>query len=877
MLWLTKRLMQLMKQKILICDKNGDLGNSVWQEFKDSFFCVLVSSKKPEGFVRNDDNLFIYYKKERKKLPVIPEYDYKHIVVFYNGEAEIKNSIQAFTDLAREKIILITQKSFAFDLWQKLENKKNASLCVLGDVFSKTILKRNRVEEILFEVKKNEVIEISGQGFDKVFPIYKEDVVNEITNLILNEKKHSGVFCLWQKDPPTELSFARTLQKINPDLKINFIENKNKPNPNSLEGEYCFFDDYLLKNRLKEVLTSGEFLETHDNFFDYTENKINKKKIISFALVIILILIFPFIVSILTLAIGSFELKKVKENIEIGNYKEGKKYLIYAQNIFALGNIFTPFVILESSYIGQMQKALQLSDSIAIGQRVSTTLLNLYEVAKNLAKVILGNSKNPENDFLIAQKEIKDILIELQQLKKESMVADEIKQKLENIKNQTTLFEQINEVLPQVLGMDRKKTYLLLFQNNMELRPTGGFIGSFATVSFDKGKMEGFLIEDVYESDGKLKGHIDPPLFLQKYMGAKHLFLRDSNYDIDFTKSATLSALLYKQESGVDVDGVIAFDMSVIKQILKVIGEVKVIDYDKIANYENVYQLTQDYTQSNFFPGSTQKKDFLRALLLSIQNKITNSNFYPKLIDAFYTSITEKHILFAFLNPDIQRPFSITGISSTLPQFMPLENKIINLVGINEANIGGNKVNYFINRKVSFETEINKEASISSKLKINYKNNAIQKEGQNLDYKIYIRFILPEDAKLDSIGINDKTTPFIITPNVKNNQDLEVDEYIQDNKKIYGFFLTVESNSEKKVAIVYHLKKNLQIGKTLSYKLYIIKQPGTEEDLWNISFSYPFLFSLLKKDDRLIQGENKVLSEFGLNKDTIFNFDLVRK
>ena len=86
-----------------------------------------------------------------------------------------------------------------------------------------------------------------------------------------------------------------------------------------------------------------------------------------------------------------------------------------------------------------------------------------------------------------------------------------------------------SQILPEAIGLNGKRKYLLLFQNNMELRATGGFIGSYGIASFSDGKMQDLKISDVYTADGQLKGKIFPPGPITKYMGQPNWYLRDSN------------------------------------------------------------------------------------------------------------------------------------------------------------------------------------------------------------------------------------------------------------------------------------------------------------------------------------------------------------
>ncbi|OGH51294.1 MAG: hypothetical protein A3G13_02710 [Candidatus Levybacteria bacterium RIFCSPLOWO2_12_FULL_37_7] len=871
-----------MKQRVLILDKQDNIGNIFWQSVKDAYSFVLVSSKKPEAYVRSEDDVYIHYKKERKKLPVIPEYEYEYIFVVYNGEEEIKNSLSELQAQTRKKCIVVLERKYAQDLRERIRDKKNIMFFVLGDVFGNMVSGKNRVEEILVNAYEKGVIEIAKTGVETIYPVHMEDAIRVITKLFFDEKKHSGIFYIFQKNPPTELSFARALKKINPLFKIDFSKQETKTHPQFFleEGEYCIPDEYLLKKRLEEVLEKGLYQKPKTQSSERSRQTTNSRQAILFIIALcIFFVLLPVVISILSLSLGTYELKKVKEKAEEGKYADSKSHATKAVKIFSFGNSFSPFVLLESSYVGQRIHVQKLTDSLQKGKSLSSTVVKLHDALGSLAHVFLGTAKKPQEDFLISQRLIKESILEFQYLKIDPLVPGDIKQKLESIQDQTVLLEHINEVLLSVLGIDRKKTYLLLFQNNMELRATGGFIGSYATVSFNKGKMEGFSIEDVYEADGKLKGHIDPPEFLQKYMGIKHLFLRDSNYNIDFPKAATVSAFIFKQETGVDIDGVIGIDVSVVKQILKAIGEVKVLDYNKTVTEENVYWLTQEYAENFFFPGSTQKKNFIASLFIAIQNKIATLHSYTQLLDALYLSIAEKHILFAFLDKDMQRPFSVAGVSSAIPATVyERENEIQDFVGINESNIGGNKANYFVQRKVDLLTTLSKEGSVSGKLKINYKNIA-EPNTKEIDYKFYVRFILPKKSELLSIGIDDKTQGFVLSneQQIKNKEGIEVEKYEQGEKTVYGFYLTVPSSSEKKVVITYRLKNTPQIGKIVSYKLRIFKQPGTEEDIWSASFVYPNTFTLFKKDDRMITGEKIAWAKFPLKRDTQFRVDLVRK
>lgn len=175
-----------------------------------------------------------------------------------------------------------------------------------------------------------------------------------------------------------------------------------------------------------------------------------------------------------------------------------------------------------------------------------------------------------------------------------------------------------------MLGMNAPKKYLILFQNNMELRPTGGFIGSFALITFEKGRMNQIVVNDVYSADGQLKGHVDPPEPIRRYLGEANWYLRDSNWDPNFKSSAIKAEWFLDKELNQKVDGVISIDLYLIQELLKITGPIYLSDFNKTIDSSNLYLTTQSEVEDNFFPGSTKKASFLTALSRSLITEIEN-------------------------------------------------------------------------------------------------------------------------------------------------------------------------------------------------------------------------------------------------------------
>ncbi len=152
--------------------------------------------------------------------------------------------------------------------------------------------------------------------------------------------------------------------------------------------------------------------------------------------------------------------------------------------------------------------------------------------------------------------------------------------------------------LPSILGWDAPRRYLVLTQNPAELRPTGGYIGSYGIIAFDKGRMTERTFQDVFLLDLPWDyPFIKGPQELHDYLlGQKQPWqLADSNWSPDFPTSAQDAIRLYANESGdTRIDGVLGITTFTIDELLKVTGPVTVPGYAvTIASGETTLKLLQ--------------------------------------------------------------------------------------------------------------------------------------------------------------------------------------------------------------------------------------------------------------------------------------------
>ena len=145
----------------------------------------------------------------------------------------------------------------------------------------------------------------------------------------------------------------------------------------------------------------------------------------------------------------------------------------------------------------------------------------------------------------------------------------------------------------------------------MELRPGGGFLGSFGIIEIGNYSIGDIKIYDIYDADGQLMVHLDPPKPIAEYLNVPHWFFRDSNFSPDFfTNYQKALFFLEKEMKMTDFAGGILLTTTAVENILYAFNDLYLPDFKEYINAKNFYLKTQLYVEKKFFPGSIQKRRF---------------------------------------------------------------------------------------------------------------------------------------------------------------------------------------------------------------------------------------------------------------------------
>lgn len=375
------------------------------------------------------------------------------------------------------------------------------------------------------------------------------------------------------------------------------------------------------------------------------------------------------------------------------------------------------------------------------------------------------------------------------------------------------LADEVVTHLPYLLGMDSKRHYLVLFQNNMELRPTGGFMGSFGEIWLDKGKLS-LQIQDIYVPDGQIKGYVEEPGPIRKYLFNNNhpgWRLRDANWHPDFPK-ATEAISWFMGEGGLDpFDGYVAINLFLISDMLHVTGPMNLIDYDLTVSPDNFYLEAQKHAEMGFFPGSTQKGDFLRTVGFSLLTYIQQQpKLLAKMLPILIKQLEEKHLMVYVPKAEMSL-WQEKGYDGGLLQ------PRVDYLSINEANVGITKANCCIDRNLVDEITLSNDL-ITHNVTLTYVNHNPPKPEPPLKwgggYKNYMRIMLPKTVTMEYIHVNGKLLP----PN-----QVDIEEF--DDHSAAGFLVLTEGGMSSEVTLKYSVPRT---DPAVPYSMLFQKQSGVE-------------------------------------------------
>jgi uncharacterized protein DUF4012 len=436
----------------------------------------------------------------------------------------------------------------------------------------------------------------------------------------------------------------------------------------------------------------------------------------------------------------------------------------------------------------------------------------------NSAKDELQKIDANRYEFKHFPKKVKDLDIKNQIIQIQSIS--------QNAVTALTDFRPVIEKLPDIAGSGEgnRKKYLILFQNDNELRATGGFLTAYAVVFIENGKVYPEKSDDIYELDQKFTKRIDIPPALGKYLTTeKYWHLRDMNTSPDFKISMDTFFEHYQTVPGepANIDGIIAVDTHVLTALLKIIGPTEIpgrgtfsAEIDPRCDCPQVvYALSEIITKPTPYLRE-DRKGILGPMMQSILQKTYGApkQQWPDIFSLLWTSMQGRHLQMYFTDEESQVAAEAVNAAGR----MEMEEGA-DFLGIVDANLGGAKSNLFTSYEVEQIIENPPQDGILTKnVIISYKNS---RKGDNCNLEAGLlclnatmpdwnRLYLPNGAELIEVQ------GYEVEPSVYDEEGFTV---------IDGFF-KLEPEGVAKIKVTYSVPYNNQE----IYKIKIWKQGGID-------------------------------------------------
>ncbi len=400
--------------------------------------------------------------------------------------------------------------------------------------------------------------------------------------------------------------------------------------------------------------------------------------------------------------------------------------------------------------------------------------------------------------------------------------------------NTLNLLPELKPFLPHLdylLGQEKPTTYLILLQNNYEMRANGGFFGSYAVVEVGPLDFD-VRFQDIYVPDGALPGHVDPPAPIQTAFKQGWYKLRDSDWESDFPTSAKTIRWFFEKGNEINPDFLVTLNLATIEKIVALVGEVYVPEYDLKLDSENLYTLLQNKAEIDFFPGSTQKKDVLTAAGRALVKKLTglSPSQYLAIANILTAELNQGNLLLNASNPNVQKTIEeVDWAGKLVVPACQKPNCLNDTYLLIEANLGANKANCCVDRKTT-HTVTKAETEINHLVNVSFTNNSVRENplpprfyGGN--YITYLRFYIPENAT----NLRLTAQPTLPKTLLQYPQPFDgIDQTNFDQRFVYGlreiglFHLTA-AGTKSAIQVSYELPLT---GDPNSYQLNLLKQHG---------------------------------------------------
>lgn len=396
-------------------------------------------------------------------------------------------------------------------------------------------------------------------------------------------------------------------------------------------------------------------------------------------------------------------------------------------------------------------------------------------------------------------------------------------------------------LLPGLLGAEKSREYLVVFQNAAERRPTGGFWGSILGVRFDNGVP---TITDApgrgpYEVDDLLPAVAPPNPILRV---TNRWTLHDANWSSAFPESAAQGLAFYEEARGFSVDGVLAFTSTLLPRLLAATGPIALPD-GTVLTTENALSVLQRRVELGFDRSANQPKAVMAQLFTVLSERFLAlpPEELGRIAAVLRDGTTTREVQLFVKDPKLQ-----TRVESAL-WGGTLEPGPFDTVGVIGANLGGGKTDRVTDDSLTVAVSIDRSGQVRDTLTYIRTHRGVPADPlEGFTNRSYLRFLAPPGARLTAAsGFTEPDPAGFFAQAAGARPDPNTAAYNAASPGIgatrvgtegpftaFGGWLDVPARQTKAVRVGYELSQPLEpegfLAPTRTYRLRLLHQSGTQ-------------------------------------------------
>lgn len=390
----------------------------------------------------------------------------------------------------------------------------------------------------------------------------------------------------------------------------------------------------------------------------------------------------------------------------------------------------------------------------------------------------------------------------------------------------TTIF------LARMTGTDQPRRYLVLFSNSSELRPTGGFPGSYGLLTFENGNLKDFRADDIYNPDGQIKTLVVPPLQLQHITPSWGM--RDAAWWIDFPTSAKKVMQYWQLAGGAAVDGILSIKPDMLAGILKITGPISLPAYNIVLTSENVLEQLQLEVESN--KDAAQPKQIIVDLAPQIMQRLASApaSQWVALLGLFKKGLDARDVLMYFNDEQLEQFAASEGWNGAVKETGS------DYLLVNISNIKGAKADAVTDTSMKLESWMQNGTMVHRLTLTRQHNGGSSAYGfYNKTNYSWVRVLVPQGSVLRGITGNDRPTykPLMNYTQASATRDTDLQAleatyqtgingaltYAESGKTGFGFWMNIPPGETSAVQLEYEVPAKYAAS---DYRLYVQRQPG---------------------------------------------------